>query len=889
LTSPDILRAILGREPYLWQSDLYELLLKGDIPDALDIPTGLGKTAIIAIWLAARVSGAMLPRRLVYVVDRRVVVDQATTEAEGVALNLESALGGLALGEAETWKRNLGIKSKRLPISTLRGQFADNRLWLENPVQCAIVVGTVDMIGSRLLFGGYGVNPRMRPVHAALLATDCLVVIDEAHLVPPFRVLVRQAARLARPVPVPPLRLMALSATGRTGQEELTFSLTSAHRKDEPVRRRLDSLKSIALHQTDALAKSLADRAFELGQRGGRVLIFCNSRDKLARVVAEDLRKRSTKSLKDQPTTVLLVGARRVAERDELTGRRDPHSAEWIVRPNPTFERFLVPVDPASSGVPAFLVATSAGEVGIDLDADHMVCDLVAWERMVQRLGRVNRSGRTTPAMVEIFVAAPSDDAEDQDAKGLSVLRAPFESELWPPEANGRRQAGPGTLLDLKLQPAFEQLCLRATTPEPLCPELRLAHLEAWSMTSLEKHPGRPRVEPWIRGWVDAEPQCRIVWRHVLPMRGGKPDKNLLDEFFEAFPPHLVETLETETYRAFEVLKARRAKAAPPDVRKKIETLAVVVLDDKGKVEKVLALASLEELEDMGGRTWVIDARLGGLTPEGLLDPSWSDPPRTLDNIEGGSGEEEIWNEALLDSVGRRLRIVKSDVPPVGGWTREASWFIDSDDDEEAGEEWRIEKKLSVETERDAARSRRNQPLHEHLIWAEKEARSMALALELSAEHRELLSVAASIHDLGKDRDLWQTAMGAPREERPLAKIANNKANGRALNGYRHEFGSLGDGEAAFELLPKELRDLARHIVAAHHGMARPVIAPVDPNQTPSLTTVRAREAALRFARLQAQWGAWGLAWWETLLRAADWRASASLDEMSASGASEGK
>ena len=42
---------------------------------------------------------------------------------------------------------------------------------------------------------------------------------------------------------------------------------------------------------------------------------------------------------------------------------------------------------------PAFLIATSAGEVGVDLDADHMVCDLVAWERMVQRLGRVNRRG----------------------------------------------------------------------------------------------------------------------------------------------------------------------------------------------------------------------------------------------------------------------------------------------------------------------------------------------------------------------------------------------------------------------------------------------------------------------------------------------------------------
>ena len=40
-----------------------------------------------------------------------------------------------------------------------------------------------------------------------------------------------------------------------------------------------------------------------------------------------------------------------------------------------------------------------------------------------------------------------------------------------------------------------------------------------------------------------------------------------------------------------------------------------------------------------------------------------------------------------------------------------------------------------------------------------------------------------------------------------------------------------------------------------------------------------AREAALRFVRLQAEWGAWGLAWWEALLRAADWAASRALNE----------
>jgi CRISPR-associated endonuclease/helicase Cas3 len=115
----------------------------------------------MALWLAALAVGAKLPRRLIYVVDRRTVVDQATLEADKLA----SALGE-AKPDNPTIKKlpcGLGLeKRQRMPVSTLRGQHLDNRLWLENPAAPAIIVGTVDMIGSRLLFEGYRVGPRMR-------------------------------------------------------------------------------------------------------------------------------------------------------------------------------------------------------------------------------------------------------------------------------------------------------------------------------------------------------------------------------------------------------------------------------------------------------------------------------------------------------------------------------------------------------------------------------------------------------------------------------------------------------------------------------------------------------------------------------------------------------
>ncbi|MEZ5353753.1 MAG: DEAD/DEAH box helicase family protein [Bryobacteraceae bacterium] len=168
-----------GERCFPWQSNLLAMFMAGEVPSALDIPTGLGKTAVIAIWLIARASGAPLPRRLVYVVDRRAVVDQATQVAVDLAANQKLLC-------------TLGID--KLPISTLRGQFADNRRWLEDPALPAIIIGTVDMIGSRLLFEGYGVSRKMRPYQAGFLGADTLVILDEAHLVPPFEKLLRDIA-----------------------------------------------------------------------------------------------------------------------------------------------------------------------------------------------------------------------------------------------------------------------------------------------------------------------------------------------------------------------------------------------------------------------------------------------------------------------------------------------------------------------------------------------------------------------------------------------------------------------------------------------------------------------------------------------------------------------
>ena len=892
------------RKPYSWQRRLLaEWLIEGRIPDAVDVPTGLGKTAIIALWLAARTIGAPLPRRLVYVVDRRAVVDQATEEAERLAQELGD--GSNIDSDLARWRARLGLVAGRLPVSTLRGQFADNRAWLDAPATSAIIVGTVDMIGSRLLFEGYGVGPRMRPVHAGLLGVDTLVVLDEAHLVPPFEALVRQVGELrvaddgaGRRWAIPGFWVMALSATGRTMGSNV-FSLEPADDEDPAVRARLHASKRLRLHETPAadLAERMADHAIALSERNPRVIIFCDSR-KAAQAVQAALDK--DKRLANQtgaPKTELLVGARRVREREalkasELFRRFDPNSG---------------PGDGATAfDGPVFLIATSAGEVGVDLDADHMVCDLVAWERMVQRLGRVNRRPCPGEALVEVIVAAPDERAKDPaGTERLASFRAPFESTSWPIAADGRREASPASLRALKENSEFAALVAAATSAEPLRPELTRAVVDAWSMTAQPDHPGRPDIEPWLRGWVPERPQTRIVWRRHLPIH---PDDDVSiwtvasKEFFERAAPHLSEVLETETDAVAELLKARAASllkspkgdkndAVPADASK----LILVPLNARGEVEKPLTLAELAELRTerlktaLAGRTVVVDARIGGLSRAGLLDPKADHLPPTLD---GDPADDDGWDERRLEAAEFRVRRVEHDALPAEGWRVEYRWPLISTDDvsSEADLAHVVEVRVEVfrkagATKGDPALAGEAQRLAGRHAWTEGHADMLAGRLGLPDELRRMLAAAAAVHDAGKTVELWQRAMGAPQDGGgPYAKTCGG-GNPRLLeiDGqiYRHEFGSLriAADDPAIRALPDDLQELALHLIVAHHGYARPVIAPVHPDMPPSLAADLAQAAALRSARLQRQWGAWGLAWWEALLRAADWAASRQLNE----------
>jgi CRISPR-associated endonuclease/helicase Cas3 len=171
------------------------------------------------------------------------------------------------------------------------------------------------------------------------------------------------------------------------------------------------------------------------------------------------------------------------------------------------------------------------------------------------------------------------------------------------------------------------------------------------------------------------------------------------------------------------------------------------------------------------------------------------------------------------------------------------------------------------------------QTLDEHGARVAAAVRRIGTALGLPADLTDALETAGHWHDNGKGRRVWQRAAGAPASGSPLAKSREGRFSPNALGGYRHEFGSLADAERALPAGPR--LDLTLHLIAAHHGRARPGFADPrhwDPDLPADLAEDLAHRVAERFGHLQGTFGPWQLAWLEALLKSADAWVSANRD-----------
>jgi CRISPR-associated endonuclease/helicase Cas3 len=172
-----------GRRPYPYQIAFAE---ETDLPDLLNVPTGVGKTATANLgWLYRRQCDASLraktPRRLVYCLPMRVLVEQ--TRDNAVAWLKQLGLFASEPGDTspvEDW----ALGQHRIAVSVLMGGAERDELrdWALWPERDAILIGTQDMLLSRALNRGYAAGRARWPMEFALLNNDCLWVFDEVQL-----------------------------------------------------------------------------------------------------------------------------------------------------------------------------------------------------------------------------------------------------------------------------------------------------------------------------------------------------------------------------------------------------------------------------------------------------------------------------------------------------------------------------------------------------------------------------------------------------------------------------------------------------------------------------------------------------------------------------------
>ena len=153
-----------GSRAFPWQTRLVHRIAEdGTWPDSLDLPTGSGKTAAIYIAVfhlaleACRGAGRRAPVRIAFVVDRRLVVDDAFERAKKLAHALNEPGKPVTRMVAQELKRLSG-EGIAFMVARLRGGIPRESDWRGTPAQPTVLCSTVDQVGSRLLFRGYGVS-----------------------------------------------------------------------------------------------------------------------------------------------------------------------------------------------------------------------------------------------------------------------------------------------------------------------------------------------------------------------------------------------------------------------------------------------------------------------------------------------------------------------------------------------------------------------------------------------------------------------------------------------------------------------------------------------------------------------------------------------------------
>lgn len=504
-------------EPFRWQSRLAaQVTSKGRWPPTLDLPTSAGKTAaaldVALFHLALEADKGprrRAPLRLALVVDRRVIVNSAYKHARLIEERLQEALDFKdtrnVLHRVARRLMHLSDGEKPVVARALLGGVPREDDWARTPCQPTILCSTVDQVGSRLLFRGYGVSDSMKPVHAGLLGCDCLIFLDEAHLSEPFKQTLEAIERFRRPPwterEPAPWAHVKLSATPGNARESTTFSLNRRERADRRLAPRLAAAKPAELvvakarsNQPELHANELVDHAWRLSGAASdgeahKIVALVVNRVALARRCHKEIRARIEKS-GVSAESVLFIGRTREIDRQGLMKAYESKLESGHDDPEKTL----------------FVVSTQCIEAGADFDFNILVTQAAPLDVLRQRFGRVNRLGRRVP--VDAVILACRDEVDGRREDPLYGTRTKTTWDWLVAQSTRDRVDFGVNALDMSLEGEDVSLL---TTESRDAPIVMPAYIDLWAQTS-----PMPTADPEPALFLHGAPNTadvQIVWR----------------------------------------------------------------------------------------------------------------------------------------------------------------------------------------------------------------------------------------------------------------------------------------------------------------------------------------------------------------------------------------
>ena len=928
----DFFRDVHGHGPFPWQQRLTtQVLEEGKWPRVIDLPTGTGKTAVLdTAVFAMAVRPDVSPRRVVFVIDRRIVVDQVYQRARKIRDRVKSgATPTLRLIQERL--QALSDGEHLLDAAMLRGGIPIGNEWAQRPDQPWVVVSTVDQFGSRLLFRGYGVRPGMRPIHAGLTGNDCLVILDEVHLSVPFSETLERVSALASDKLPKRFSVVEMSATPNTsGVKPFSLDPVDDLENCEELRRRVKAVKRAKLLPVPSakdlpnailkIIRSITKKSSDEGEGIGSVGIVVN-RVKTAR---ETYRAIAEAGEKAGYETHLVTGRMRPLDRVDILNE---------IMPKVDANR----KDGVTGGL-TVVVATQAIEVGADFSFDALITECAAVDSIRQRFGRLDRRGlcfAQTGTAAQAWILGSESAFKKPDPIYGDSVKVTWEGLKKRRAKDGLVDVSPCALLDFPDE---------ATAPKGRAPLLLKTHMDAWVQTRPE-----PIVQPsveWFLHGIEKETrqqEVTVLWRWdrsaetlglvppraveflQIPINAAKSWLSVGREEEVADVPMSAESGEHDTRQsnqsspgnAYSFVRWEGFGRDPEPIgTEEIRPGDVLVLDPRqgGLSAGTWDPSSVEEVRDLGDEAQISYGRKATLRLHPNLLGTVSSPPSPTEEIDADSSARE--------RISRWLEQEQYECPE-GHWMKEAidrlrngfeftpvrirtndSYYVLSQHHASTKKPV-VDAAVMDGSDASGSLTGTGVTLHRHLDGVGQRAGKIAKRLGLDAQLVDDLRLAGRLHDIGKVDTRFQSCLvgGDPvkldRLKEPLAKSLPKVRKIRTYpEGMRHELASVALAESNPAVLNEAHdRDLVLHLVGTHHGWGRP-LPPIIEDPKPCTLVYQhdghtmeansdltdsslALDMADRFWRLVECYGYHGLAWLEAILRLSDHLQSAEESEKS--------